>query len=155
MTDESPLSQPADLAKSEPPQTPEPSLVPPEVLDKLPPEARQQIEFSLMQMQMGPMPNPVLRHLNATHIEKALDNAEKADQRQAEAHKEEVRDRKHNRITTWIGIGFVILILGCLWMWVPTEKLGSLKEIVTGLIALGAVGFGGYGFALSKMRDKD
>jgi len=130
-----------------------PQTIPPEILDKMPPQMRSIVEFSMMQA--GPTQSPLLQHVNAAHIDRALENAEKSDARQADAYKEDVRDRQHSRTITWIGIGLGIIILGVLWFSIPIEKLASLKEIITTLISLGAVGFGGYGFALSKSREKD
>lgn len=161
MNDDPKVNPEAPLSKSDENNTPaapvEPAIasrqvIPQEILDKLPGPARHILEFSMMQM--GPMPNPLLQHVNSTHIDKALDNAEKADARQAEAHREEVKDRKHTRITTWVGIAILIVIIGVLWMAVPADKLESLKEIVTTLITLAAVGFGGYGYAMSKLKDR-
>lgn len=159
MSDDANVNQEAALAKSggttpeDQPANPGQQVIPPEILDKLPPEARHIFELSMMQM--GPMPNPLLQHVNSSHIDKALDNAEKTDARQAEAHKVEVQDRKHNRITTWVGLAIIVIILGGLWAVVPAANLGSLKEIIMSLIALGAVGFGGYGYALSKMKERE
>ncbi|MCE2939923.1 MAG: hypothetical protein LW819_11600 [Fimbriimonadaceae bacterium] len=124
---------------------------PPEIMASLPPEARAFIEMSLMQI--GPMPNPLYKQVNSGHIDKLLDNAAKDAANEASAHREEVVDRKHNRITTWVGVILAILVLGIIWAVVPDQKLGSLSAIVEKIFLVVAGALGGYGIGKLKIQD--
>lgn len=126
--------------------------IPQEVLDKLPAGSRQVMEFAMMQM--GPLPNPLHQRITAAHIDKALDNAEKADSRQAEAFKQEVNDRKHNRVTTWVGVFAVVALLGGLYGFIPNDRLAAYQEVIEIVIAVASGALGGYGVAIAKSKEK-
>lgn len=93
---------------------------PQNLIDKIPPEVR---ETFMLAMQLGTSPNPLLQHVNSGHIKQLLDNAERADSRQAYAHKEELKDRKHTRLTTWAGIILVLALTGTVWAGCPPKNL--------------------------------
>jgi hypothetical protein len=84
------------------PEQPE-TVIPDEVLEKLPPEARGEFKrlFSMVSAgYIGPPPSPFARKLTSDHITKIIDNNEKEDQRQFN----NAKDERKMSLTIFFGI---------------------------------------------------
>lgn len=142
-------SKAQELAEVEPEE--EPQLG--EVLQKLSEERPEVKEMISMMMTSGPMANPLHDKLNSDHITKALEFAEKHDERQFSYHSQSQRDDKEDRTANRryaAGYFAAALIFVCFLIWQFRTNPDFLIPLLT---AVGGVvgGFaGGFGYARSK-----
>jgi hypothetical protein len=121
------------------------SVIPEEILKKLPPEARRVVQFGMMQ-RFGPMPNPLTSKLTESHIDKILDISAKDDERY-------FADAKHAR---WFTLGYVVLFLA-LFVFLTIFLVGEDKELYKEALKLVAVFVGGFGggFGVKSYMDRE
>ncbi len=104
------------------------------LMANLPPEARKVVEFGMMSMQQGPMPNPIMGKINEKHIDAILEHSEKYDERS-------FLDTKSSRRYTLT----YIIIFVALFVFLTIFLVSSDTEMYKELIKLVAVFFGGFG----------
>jgi len=102
----------------------------PDLLKKLPPDARKIVEFGMMSMHKlsGPMPNPITQKLNEKHIDKILELSEKDDER---AFKDATQSRRYTLV--------YIIVFALLFVFITVFLVGSDKELYKEVIKLLAV----------------
>lgn len=132
--------------------TARPSIIPPEIANRLPPQVRETLEFGMTMM--GPMPNPIAQQITSEHIAKIIDNQEAASARRDRQQTAEVADRRHARTLSCVAGVTVLIVLGIIWGLLPNGRLDSFKEIAKDAVILIAGGFGGYGYAYKKLSEK-
>jgi hypothetical protein len=117
----------------------------PEVLDKLPADVRRAMDFSL-QAFSGPVFNPILKKVTEQHIDKALDQTEKASDR-------EFKDRQRGRTFALL----YSLIAAGLFVFVTIYLAGLDKELYRDLLTKIIIFFGGsgVGYGVKVWRDRD
>lgn len=118
----------------------------PELLSKLPPEARKVIEIGMSMHRFGPMPNPLTQKLNPQHIDKILESAEKDSQR---AFRDAGETRKYTLI--------YLTIVSILFVFLTVFLVGSDKELYKEIIKLLIVFSGGLGsgFGIKSYMDRN
>ena len=117
--------------------------IPPEILDKIPTEAREEIEkfisIAATSRYVGPMPHPLTSKITEEHVTKIIDNVEKDDQRSFE-------ERKGVRNTTLtIFILILVFIAGFLIFFTLRGQTEILIPLLTAVVGAG----GGYGIGRS------
>ena len=130
--------QPEDIVPPE-----EETILPKEVLEKLPPESRAMIQKSISMVMAGSMPPPsyyITKKITSEQIGKIIDHAESESQRD---HKERMSTRRWN-FAYMIGGLLFILLLSTLFLW--RDKAEYMAPIITALVG----GAGGYGIGLSQ-----
>ncbi len=110
-----------------------PQVVPQEVLDKLPPEVKQQITLMMSHQRIGlPAPNPLAAKITSEHIGTILENSE--------------RDSKREFDSKWFSLAYVICALGFLvfvFLYLPTVDKELFVEVLKLLLTfLGGLGTG-------------
>lgn len=124
--------------------------VPQQLLDKLPPEVKQQITtFLLSHQRIGvPAPNPIANKISPGHIDKIIDNSELDSQRDYESEKSRRRFQ----------LGYAILALSFLvflFIYLPSIDKELLKQVLGALVLFGG-GFGsGIGASKYFKKSKD
>lgn len=119
----------------------------PEVLEGLPDEAKKIIEIAMTSMhRVGPPVNPISKIINAQHIDKILELAEKDDDRS-------FNDAKESRKYTL----YYVLIFAALFVFATVYLVGSDKELYKEIIKLFSVFVGGLGggFGIKSYIDRN
>jgi|SRR5215213_4902347 len=119
----------------------------PEVLEKLPPDARKRlVEMNSFMALSGPMIPPFLKKVNEEHISKVLDISDKDSQR---IYDDAQSTKKY--ILAYVVLSFILF--GFLVVYLADKNPTLLKEILT-VLGIFAGGFGaGYGVKTYKERD--
>lgn len=126
------------------------SVIDPEILEDLPPEARKKVEIAMLSMRthrFGPLPNPLLEKITDKHIEKVLDLAEKDGQRAFD----DICSSRRYRL-------FYVIILSSIFIFCTVYFMGLNKEeLYKELIKLAAVYLGGLGsgYGIKNYLSKD
>lgn len=120
-------------------------FVEPELLDKLPPEAKKVVEMSLSTHMLGPMQNPLAKKITSKHIDKILDLSEKDAERT-------FKDAEETRKFT---LKYVVLFV-ILFVFLTIFLVSSDKELYKEVIKLFAVFLGGFGsgFGIKNYMDR-
>ena len=137
--------------KTESQETKAPAIpIPQEVLEKLPPKQRQQIEsFMATAMSIGPMPNPLANKITAEHITEFI----KMHSKGMDLQHSDSRDSR--RITLIVfAIGSVLSTLVILSLSYANKTDILMELIKAGIFMIGGFG-GGYGFSEWKRRKND
>lgn len=117
-----------------------------EVLEKLPPDIRQQIILMMSHQRIGlPPVNPIASKISSSHIDKLLDNSEKDSGREFELEK----SRRWFHLVYTI---FALLFLVFLFVYLPTVDKELLRQVIGALVVF-AGGFGS-GIGASKYLGK-
>jgi hypothetical protein len=148
--EEKPKSEEEKDKTSERPQQPEEivpaeeeSILPNEILEKFPPEAREVVRKSTSMFMAGAMPPPhyhIAKKMTSEHIGKVIDGIEKDSQRE---HQGRMSTRRWN--FAWL-IACLIFILALSGLFLWKEKSEYIVPIITALLG----GAGGYGIGLSQ-----
>lgn len=123
--------------------------IPPEILDKLPPEARARVlgVFAAGMQWAGPLPNPLLAKIEPRHITDMIGLASKTVDL---THS----DRRHSRL---LGTITLALILGVSLALLLVLALRNQNDLLLDVIKIGGLGVGafggGYGFASWRNRE--
>ena len=117
------------------------SGIPPELVEKLPQEAREYVESFIMAS--GPVQNPMVKKVTSEHITQMLDYREKQSQR---THESSTSERRY---TLGYTVMAVALLVGFAYIMIPKD-LGFFQEMLEKLIAFGLGGAGGWGWAKSR-----
>lgn len=119
------------------------TLVPPEIMKHLPPQVR---AMMMLIQQHGPVPSPVLKQVNSTHITQTLNIQE------IEAKNEHARYKW--ALGAIVGLIVVVFLFMSLWIRMLGNNPTLLDKILTGVLSLliGVIGggLGGYGYARGK-----
>ncbi|CAB1065859.1 hypothetical protein D1BOALGB6SA_10658 [Olavius sp. associated proteobacterium Delta 1] len=118
-------------------------IIPEEVFEKIPPEARGEIKRMVSTISagyIGPTPSPIARKLTSDHVTKIIDNSEKEDQRRYQEKKEE---RKMSLIVFG---GILVPVTGLIVFFALIDKVEILIPLISAIVAFG----GGYGFGKSR-----
>jgi hypothetical protein len=137
-----------DKPDKEKPSEPELSELPiePEVLEKLPPEARKRlVEMNSFMALSGPMMPPFLKKVNEEHISKVLELSDKESQREFELAQS---SKKYN--LAYIVLSF--LLFGFIIVYLADRNPVLLKDILT-VLGIFAGGFGS-GFGVKAYQDR-
>jgi hypothetical protein len=139
----SPALEPSATSETETPTVP--AAIPPEILDKLPPEQREFLQ-TFLAFGTFPIHNPMLAQVRPEHITKLLDN-------QAKAADLEAQDRHEARNhTTALTIAMAIIVAAVILALALTNHSTDLGTVLQyGFPFLGGVG-GGY--ALAEWRHR-
>lgn len=118
--------------------------VPQQLLDKLPPEVKQQITtFLLSHQRIGlPAQNPLASKITSEHIDKIIDNSDKDSERDFKAR--------------WFTLAYALLALGFLvflFIYLPTVDKALFLEVLK--LILTFLGGLGTGFGISKLKKKE
>ena len=126
----------------------ETSPVSPEILEKLPPEARKKVmEFFAAGMYSGPAPNPVLAKITPQHITDLISLASKDSDHALE-------DTKHSRRLALYALTIVLISVLVVVLVLAFRNQNDLLIEVFKLLAVGLGGFGGgYGWARFRRPD--
>jgi hypothetical protein len=118
----------------------------PEVLEKLPPEVRRYVESFSLQAITAPVFNPIFNKITESHLDKVLDQAEKADER-------DFNDRQRGRAFALL----YGLIAAALFVFVTIYLAGLDKELYRDLLTKIIIFFGGsgIGYGVKAWRDRD
>jgi len=118
----------------------------PEVLEKLPPEVRRYVESFSLQAITAPVFNPIFNKVTESHIDKVLDQTEKADER-------DFKDRQRGRAFALL----YGLIAAALFVFVTIYLAGLDKELYRDLLTKIIIFFGGsgIGYGVKAWRDRD
>ena len=112
--------------------------IPPELIEKLPKEAREHVESIFMAS--GPVQNPIVKKVTSEHITQMIDYREKQSQR---THKSSESKRRYTFVYTIIAAA---LLVGFAHQMIP-ENLAFFQEVLEKLIAFLLGGVGGWGWA--------
>jgi len=119
-------------------------MIPEEVLENIPAEARGEIKRTLSTMisagYMGPPQHPLAKKLTEDHVTKIIDNIEKDDERGFQNSREE------RRMSLTIFFGVLIPVTGLIVFFALLNKTEILVPLISAIVAFG----GGYGFGKSK-----
>lgn len=135
--------QPEDLASRG-----EESILPEEVLDKLPPEAKEVVRKSTSMFMAGSFAPPsyhISKKLTTDQIGKVIDNIESESVRD---HKERMSSRRWNFAYLMLSLLFIVCI-SLIFLW--KDKAEYVVPIITALLG----GAGGYGLGLSRIHKKN
>ena len=109
----------------------------PELLDKLPPEIRQQVILMMSHQRIGLSPNPLSNKITSDHIGKIIESTEKDSEREFELNKLELIDQKTSRwfflaifVIALVFVGFIIVFLSN----VDKETMRFVLGLIVGLI---------------------
>lgn len=120
------------------------AIIPDEVLDKIPPEARGEIKRMVSTMvstgYVGPAPHPFAKKMTPEHIGKIIENSEKDDQRQFQNLQEE------RKMSLTIFFGILIPVVGLIVFFSIINKIEFLVPFISAIVGFG----GGYGFGKSR-----
>lgn len=125
----------------------EPELFPPEVLQRLPPEARKMVEMtSFMASISGPGHPPYMKKINEEHITKIIEFSDKDSQRDFE----DAQSSKKYRLA-------YVLIFCSLFVFAVVYLGDKNPELLKEILKYAAVfaGGGGVGYGLKAWRDKE
>jgi hypothetical protein len=140
-------AQENNIPKDNQPQENKESIEP-ELLSRVPPEAKKILEIGMMSMQqrIGPKPSPFAEKINEKHIDKILEIAEKDDQRSFEDSKE---SRKYTLR--------YVLVFAVLFVFSTIYLVSADKELYKEVVKLFAVFFGGFGsgFGIKSYIDRN
>jgi hypothetical protein len=118
----------------------------PEVLDKLPPEARKRlVEMNSFMALSGPMMPPFLKKINEEHISRVLELSDKDSQRAFE-------DAQSSKKYTLAYVVCSFLLFGFIIVYLADRNPVLLKDILT-VLGIFAGGFGA-GFGLKAFQDR-
>lgn len=148
-----PLDAPNGASAAEPEIPPRPSMIPPQLAERLPPELRHSVEAT-MSFMSGSF-NPMAAQVTGEHIHKVLDQAERDSSRAYQHRTEVLRDQKHGRICAYVGGAAIFVLLVGARIFIPKDKLDSFNEVAKAAGFLVAGGFGGFGVAMKRMSGDD
>jgi hypothetical protein len=119
----------------------------PEVLNKLPPQARAQVESIFASAAFyGPVPNPIAQKVTSEHVGKLLEN-------EARGTELEAADRKDaRRFAVGFSAFIALLVVALILVLTLTDHADVLDDVIRALVLFGG-GFGG-GFGFSEWRHK-
>ena len=120
------------------------SVIDPEVLEKLPPEARRFFEFGMGSFS-GPVFHPATKKINEGHIDKLLDSDEKDSQRQ---YKDRIWGRVFGVIYALIGVSLFVFAT----MYLADDK-ELYRDLLTKIIIF--FGGGGLGYGVKAYFDRE
>lgn len=127
-------------------------VVPAQLLEKLPPETREQIEsFLAMSTYAGPMPNPIASKITDEHITQLIDlQSKELDHRGTESGRRyEDRDKQRQwllRLAIVAVAGFLVLVLSL--------AFAGHSDLVIELVKAAVIfaGGSGAGYGISKLK---
>lgn len=116
----------------------EPEILPPELLEDLPPEAASHIRETFLSLS-GPMQNPIARKVTGDHITQLIENSAVESKRE---HDHKANGRLYTLVYVVLGI---LVFFGLAWMFAKNDP-ELFKEILK-LFTTFAAGLGvGWGF---------
>jgi hypothetical protein len=121
------------------------SAIEPEVLEKLPPELRKAVEFSMVSGSV-PVFNPIYKKINEKHIDKILDQTESDSQR-------EHQDKQSTKRYTLL----YVLIVAALFVFTTIYLVGQDKDLYRDILIKLVIYLGGVGsgIGIKAFRDRD
>lgn len=137
-------SDASDGESSQAPDGPEPGLIPPEVLERIPPQQRQLIERFEAIAAYGPMRNPVLRQVRPEHVTTILANQA----REMEIESQDRRDAR--RVYGWVGLALAVITVGAILVLALTGNQAIVESLLPFFTGLVAGGLGGFGFSEAR-----
>lgn len=126
-----------------------PQPVPPELLDKLPPETREVFQSLIAAVYSGPVPNPIAEKITSDHITQLITA------RNQDAEREHV-DRKDTRRWATVLIGLCVVVgVGMVVFLVTAGQVDLADRLMErGILLGGGVGIG-YGISEWRRRRRE